>query len=239
MGSTGASRGISTRAFGKKLWELTESADSTDFDALRRQMGQTGLEAGDPRARSMDKLYVNTGKSTIINAYLNNGKDFEAARKADAGWKDLVTERWVKDAIAKLDRGMAKLPQEVALTRFVDAKALGEMLPGMGIARVSTLIRHLESGKISSKDFATVLKNADVGSKGYLSTSTVADHPSYADRDVRLNIIARAGTPAIITKNTAESEVVLGRGLKQHFTGGFRIIKTSSGKKQLVLDVYV
>lgn len=235
MGSVGAGTRISTKSFR----EVASSSKSTDFDELRIRMGQTGYEAGNPHARSMDKLYVNTGKSTIINAYLNKDGDFEEARKADAGWKDLVTERWVKDAIDKLDSGMAKLPQDVALTRFVDAEALGEMLPGMGIARISTLLRRLEDGRISSRDFSTVLKNADISSKGYLSTSTVSSHPSYADRDVKLNIVARTGTPAIITKNTAESEVVLGRGLKQNFTGGWRIERTSTGKKQLVLDVYI
>lgn len=236
MGSIG--RGESVASMMRSAKDISRSIE---MDDLRRRMGQSGYEAGDPDARSMDKLYVRSGKAFIINSYLRYDEDWEKAKDADRGWAGLVSERWVKDAITKIDAGMKPLPESISLTRFVDGDALGTILPGMGISArsVDTLISKLESGEISSKDFSTVLRNADAPSKSYLSCTTIPRHDAFDTRAVKLNIVARPGTPAIITKNTDEHEVVLGRGLKLHFTGKHSVTTDKFGDKQLVLDVYV
>ena len=237
MGSTGANAGAGKKSNG--LPEATTITSNAQIKELQNQMGQTGNEAGDANTNPTNKLYVNSGKSFNINAYLNSDGDSIVSPYTD--WDNYISTNWVKNAIETIDKGVKPLPTSVNVSRFVDADSLGYILGNTGFnsGNFNSLLNSLQSDKSAGKDFTTALQNTNYTHKGYTSTTYVGDHGSYGDRDIRLNMVMRAGTPAIVTNNHAEHEILGGRNLNYHFTGGWRVETTSSGKKQLVLDVYV
>ena len=205
---------------------------------LQNEMGQTGFEAGDPNTNPNSKLYVNTGKSFNINAYLlSDGKTYYSEH---TDWSNYIDEAWIKNAIKKIDSGMKPLSQSLNVGRFVDSQALGKML-GMHLSNAGfkNLLNKLESNKEAQKNFSTLLKGIDYTHKAYTSTVYTMNHPSYGDKDVMFNIVAKKGTDAIITANHAEKEILFGRNAKYNFTGKWRTKTTQSGKKQLVIDVVI
>ena len=233
--------GISTSG-GSGVQSLPSALEITSQDQikqLQKEMGQDGYEAGDPNEVPHKKLYVKTGKAFNINAYLNS--DGSTIQSSHSNWNDLIDKPWVKGAIPKIDKGMKPLSQSVQVSRFLDGDSLGYMLPNVGITKSNfgTFISMLESGKISPKSFQSLLQDVDYTHKGYTSTTYAQSHGSYGDRDVKLNMVLRKGTPAIVTNNHAESEILAGRNQKYNFTGGYKVVTLPSGKKQLVLDVYV
>ena len=222
---------------------LPDARDIDEYDVkqLQREMGQTGDEAGRAFASSREKLYVHTGKAFNINTYL--ATDGRTIKSPATDWDRFIDKEWVRGAIRQIDGGMAPMSQSIHTARFIDADAF-EKMSGMRVgSSVSTLVSKLESGEISQRDFSAALRGIDYTHKAYTSTSYKLDHPSYGSKDVRLNMVVRQGTSAIVTNNTDESEIVVGRGTKYHFTGGYRVqtITDAYGrrKKQLVLDVYV
>lgn len=245
MGSVGRSSGeTSTGSFGGLSPDVFEGdSDSFDVNALRREMHQTGYEAGDPDAFSRDKLYVNTGKSFCINKYLMTDGESYMSEKTD--WGDIIRrsmggERWIKNAISELDSGMAPLTQDIRVSRFLEANALKEMT-GIDVndKTINKFLVDVENGGPMSKGLTRALGDADYTQKAYTSTTYAKTHGSYGENPIKLNIVARKGTPAIITKNDAESEILLGRGLTYNFTKKFRVTTLPSGKKQLVIDMYL
>ena len=207
--------------------------DQDAFDDLRTEMGQTGYEAGKPNASSSQKMYVNTYKSKCINMYLNtDGKTFKAP---GTDWHLYINESWIKNSISKMDKGMKPLTKNINLTRFVDGGALGKMLGTDAITNenFSAILQGLKKDKGALSNLGTALKNTNYTHKAYTSTNYIKTHPSYGDKAIRLNIVARKGTNAIITKNYNENEIVLGKGLKYNFTGAH------VEGNQLVIDMYV
>ena len=221
------------------LPQAVEITSKSQIYDLQNEMGQTGYEAGDPNTYPNAKLYAKTGKSFNINAFLNS--DGSTITSDHSDWNGLVDKYWIKDAIQKLDKGMKPLSQSVQVTRFIDGDSLGYMVPDIGVNKgnFNEFLNKLDSGQISAKSFQTALKDTDYTHKGYTSTTYKQTHGSYGDRDVKLNVVLRKGTPAIITNNHAENEILAGRNQKYHFTGGYKIQTLPSGKKQLVLDVYL
>jgi len=221
-----------------------------DVLALQRQMGQTGDEAGRVGVPRNVKEYVGTSKAYNINTYLYT--DGATMHSPQSGWddpskvarfpgctaSDALTETKVKKMITKIDSGMKPLPNDVQVTRFVEPNALGSYLGNSNInsstfgSLMSTL--NTQAGRDS---FAKQLRGTQTTNKAYTSTSWVNDHPSFANYQIRLRGVAKAGTKAIVTNNRAEHEILLGRGTKFNFTGGFEVKTTSTGRQQLVLDV--
>ena len=216
-----------------------EITSQDQIKQLQQEMGQTGMEAGNPNETPNGKLYAKTGKAFNINAFLNS--DGATILSDYSNWNGLVDKPWVQNAIKQLDKGMKPLSQAVQVSRYVDGDSLGYMVPGMGVdkSNFNTFLGKLESGEISPKAFQTALKDVNYTHKGYTSTTYEKSHGSYGGRDVRLNIVMRQGTPSIVTNNHAEHEIVAGRNLPYHFTGGYHVDTLPSGKKQLVLDMYV
>ena len=217
--------------------EMISAKDITrdDIDELQRQMGQTGLEAGDPDASPRNKLYVNSKKSLNINTYLTT--DGETIHSPYSDWDSLgYTKADVERAIEKIDSGMRPLVDSFKLYRYVDGDSLGMMLDDSRINNrtINGLIRDLESGRRDIRDLSAALQNTDYTHKAYTSTTYLASHGTYESRRVMLNIVATKGTPGIITANHREHEILLGRGLKYTFTGGVHIVNG-----QLVIDVYI
>ena len=211
-----------------------------DIPGLQQAMGQTGYEAGDPNASPDNKVYVKTSKSFNINAYLrSDGKSIAAPQNSQ--WDQLgYTKADAARAIRQIDAGMRPLPEDIQLTRFVGGGALGAILgnPKITSANVGRVISSLSTPAGRAK-FAAALQAASYTEKAYTSTTYVQSHPAFDVRRVRLNIVARKGTPAIATNNHAENEILLGHGLKYRFTGGFRVIRTPKGVDQLVIDVEI
>ena len=214
---------------------------------LQKAMGQTGMEAGDPDPpgvsmmdKGKKKLYVHTSKAFNINAYLLS--DGQTIHSDDSGWDSLgYNERMVKNDIAKIDSGMKPMSQAVQTYRYIDADGLSKML-GLNMTRleVHKMIRLLDSGDTTAaKNFSTALQNASYTHKGYTSLTYDTSHPGFADRDVRLDIKLNKGTPAIVTNNHVEHEILGGRGLKYNFTKKFKVLTTNTGKKQLVVELSI
>lgn len=212
-----------------------------DVDDLQRQMGQTGLEAGDPNAAPRDKVYVKTSKAININAYLRSDGRTVHDPTGYSEWERLgYTTADAARAVRQIDAGMKPLPYGVRLTRFVGGDALGAILgnPRITESNVGRIIRSLDTPAGRAK-FAAALGSADYTEKAYTSTTYLQEHPSFDTRQVRLNIVAKKGTPAIATSNHTESEILLGRGAKYKFTGGFRVVTTPKGVRQLEIDVEI
>lgn len=222
-----------------KLPDAVKITSQEQIKQLQKDMGQTGFEAGDPNQTPNSKLYVKTGKAFNINAFLNS--DGATILSSNSNWNGLVEKPWIQNAIQQIDKGMKPLTESVQVSRFLDGNSLGYMIPNMGVNKgnFNEFVSKLESGEISPKTFQTALKDAEYTHKGYTSTTYTQQHGSYGSRDVRLNMVMQKGTPAIVTNNHAENEILGGRGLQYHFTGGYRIETMPSGKKQLVLDVWV
>lgn len=236
MGAVGVSASANSTP---QLPQATEITSKDQIYQLQKEMGQDGYEAGDPNESPNQKLYVKTGKAFNINAFLNS--DGETINSTHSNWNDLIDKPWVKNAIPKIDKGMKPLSQSVQVTRFLDGDSIGYMLPDLGISKSNfqNFANMLESGQISQKSFQSLLQDVDYTHKGYTSTTYAQSHGSYGDRDVKLNMVLTKGTPAIVTNNHAESEILAGRNQQYHFTGGYKVITLPSGKKQLVLDVYI
>lgn len=240
MGSTGSGGKKSTSAI--NLAGLSETDQLNKIIQLQQQMGQTGLEAGDPNESPNGKLYVNTGKAWVINTYLNS--DGKTMDTPGTDWDDLISESWVKDAIKKIDGGMKPMAQDIQVSRFIDGDQLGKML-GMGGTNNSTvdkLIEALENKSehpIVNKKFKDVLANADYTQKAYTSTTYSGKHGSYGSYPVKLDIVIKKGTPTIITSNYNEHEILVGRNQKYNFGKSYKIETLPNGKKQLVLKVTI
>lgn len=237
MGSRGTGgSGSAARSTAADLSSMSRREQREFIDQLRTEMGQTGYEAGDPDASPRDKLYVNTGKSFCINTYLlTDGKTYDAPSLTD--WGSLINERWVQNAIRQMDSGMKPLTRDIRTARFMSAEAASKML---GVDLNSRTIEALESNAGARSAFRDVLKNVDYTHKAYTSTTYTGTHGSYEENPVKLNIVARKGTNAIITANHREHEIILGRDSHYNFSrNGFHVETLPSGKKQLVIDVVI
>lgn len=245
MGGRGTASGLTPAAEQPAQAPQTERPPRrltrADVDDLQRAMGQTGLEAGDPNVSPDNKVYVNTSKAFNINAYLRSDGTSVHDASNNSDWENLgYTRADAARAVAQIDAGMAPLPEALELTRFVGAGALGSMLgnPKITTTNAARIIRSIATPQGAQK-FAQALRNASYTEKAYTSTTYWDTHPAFNNRQIRLNIIARPGTPAIVTSNHREAEVLLGRNLHYRFTGGFRVETTSAGVQQLVIDVEV
>lgn len=218
---------------------LSQSEQMNKIAELQFAMGQTGFEAGDPNTNPDNKLYVNTGKSMNINAYLLS--DGENINSSDSNWNGLINKAWIKNAIKKIDAGMAPLSESIQTTRFISGGALGKML-GLNVDNnnVGKFIETIQNNPEAKQAFTNVLKGTSYTHKAYTSTTYLSEHGTYDTKDIRLNITLKKGTPAIVTNNHAEHEILAGRNAKYDFSKAkWKIIKTKKGKSQLVIDVTI
>ena len=222
--------------------KMSESEQLAKIKEMQDAMGQTGYEAGNPNASPNNKLYVNTGKSMCINAYLNSdGKTYQSEH---TDWGGLINENWVKNAITQIDSGMKPLSESVRGYRYMTLGAISK-LTGLNIneKNVGKFINKLENDKAYAQKFNKILHNIDYTHKAYTSVSYLPEHGTYDNTQVRLNVIMQKGTPAIVTNNTAEHEIVGGKNSKYNFVG-HRIEENYSKAakkkiKQLVIGVYI
>lgn len=244
--STGKSGGLSGAGSSQNIMNSGHDITRADIPRLQNAMGQTGDEAGlvNPIGGARAKLYVNTSKSFNINYYLNTGG--ASIDSPTSQWQYLgYTKRMVRNDIARIDAGMKPLSESVNTTRWMGGTSFGYMFGGqINDGNIGSVISRLETDKSYARTFSQALKGTNYTAKAYTSTSYRKTHGTYDSMPIRLNMVMRKGTPAIVTNNHRESEIIGGRNLKYNFTGGFRvetITPTSTGRKQkqLVVDVYI
>ena len=87
-----------------------------------------------------------------------------------------------------------------------------------------------------------VLKTTDYVQKAYSSLSYDKRHSTFDQYPIRFRTVVAQGTPAIVTNNTAEHEILGGRNSRYDFTGDVRIVNERSaatGRNQDYLEIDV
>ena len=222
---------------------LTSSEQLDKIQQLQQAMGQTGDEAGlrNPPGGNKNKLYVNTSKAFDINYYLLTG----VVGSPDSNWTDFgYTERMMKNDIEKIDSGMKPMSEALATYRYMNVKSLSKML-GISPLFINSFYNQASNGTLddtAKAKFSEVLKSTDYTHKGYTSLSYVKEHSTFDKYPIRLKAVIDKGTPAIVTNNHPEHEIVAGRGLKYNFTGNFKIVNeksTATGMTQPYIEIEV
>lgn len=214
---------------------------------LRRQMGQTGDEAGRVAVMPWAKDYVATSKSYNINAYLNSGQ-----KSFYVGWKDQngkFISNWhqnglkennpsdphmgVKQIINKMDNGMSPLPRPINVTRL---ESSAQTLDSFNVKGYS--MQQLKN--MDASQLTRALYGQTRAMKGYMSTTTNESgnrNTTFKGRDVIVEYTVSKGVHGIMTNNTAEREFIVGRGYDQKITAA-RWEKVG-GEDKLVLSVRI
>ena len=244
---SGASAKVNTMNAFDFAKDMDSSAMSTAeqraaVQQLQNEMGQTGDEAGRIDVAGRQKLYVNTSKAFDINYFLNTGK---VGGSRLSQWTDLgYDRRMIEQDIRKIDSGMKPMSQPVIGYRYVSAGSLSRML-GLGGAADATATANSIFNDTSGKTlnaFKNVLKTANYTQNAYTSLSYDKRHSTFDAMPIRLRVVVARGTPAIVTNNHPEHEILAGRGLKYNFTGDARVVTeraSSSGRNQKYLEIDV
>lgn len=222
--------------------DIPHDITRADVPRLQAAMGQTGDEAG-KRYGFGDRrsLYVGTSKAYNINAYLLSGG--QTIHSPYSSWDtnfNPYTPRMVRNDIARIDAGMKPMSEAINTYRYVDGGALGKMLGDSRITdrTFSKLVNDVDRDPSKLQALNTALQNANYTHKAYTSTTYTRAHGSFDNRDIRMEMVVRRGTGAIVTNNHAEHEIVVHRDAQYHFKSA-RVERTSTGKKQLVITVEV
>lgn len=237
MGSVGAKRS-STSASALDLDNMSNADARARISAMQQAMGQTGDEAGNPNAPSRQKLYVATSKSFNINAYLMS--DGKTMHSDNSSWDSLgYTERMVRNDIKKIDAGMKPLSEGVQTYRYIDGGGLKRMLGLHPRTDVKQLIKDLANGDAAATKLFNQALDQEYTHKGYSSFTYKQSHSTFDSRDVKMKITLSKGTPAIVTNNHAEAEILGARNLKYNFQKKWSVQKTRRGTNQLVLEIVI
>ena len=140
--------------------------------------------------------YINSSNARVeINAPLREGKPLAGTYKEIADTLQNVIDR-------------NTLPANLKLVRYVDTDALEGMF-GIKIPRVSIKDTQEEAYAKSVKALADRERNTYT-EKAFLSASAVRENNVMTRKPVEINLYADEGTPAYITTNYKESEVIFG-----------------------------
>lgn len=215
---------------------LTQAEQLKKIQELQNAMGQTGLEAGDPNADPYSKLYANTGKAFNVNMYLMS--DGKKITSTNSQWNWWANKSDIEKIIKQMDAGMKPLSEAVKTNRYIDAGGLARMT-GLNVnsKNFDQFLNNLQNGQ--GNTFSAMMQNINYTHKAYTSTTYDTKHGSFDSRDIKLEMTLNKGTPAIVTSNHKEHEIIAGRSAKYKFTGNWRIDITPKGKRQLVLEVSV
>ena len=140
--------------------------------------------------------YINSSNARVeINAPLREGKPLQGVYKQIADTLQGVIDR-------------NKLPANIKMVRYVDTDALTGMF-GIKIPPVSLKDTQEEAYAKSVKALAE-RERSTYTEKGFLSASAVRDNNVMTRKPVEINLYADEGTPAYITTNNKESEIIFG-----------------------------
>lgn len=140
--------------------------------------------------------YINSSNARVeINAPLREGKPLQGVYKQIADTLQGVIDR-------------NKLPANIKMVRYVDTDALTGMF-GIKIPPVSLKDTQEEAYAKSVRALAE-RERSTYTEKGFLSASAVRDNNVMTRKPVEINLYADEGTPAYITTNNKESEIIFG-----------------------------
>lgn len=214
---------------------IKEHGFTRDHDLSERtEMASMAASAG----------YVGTGKSFDVNRYLRFDRDPDKLAQYLRENKGFFgEERSKKEAeriaeqsdrtIESMDRIIAAdtIKSDMMLTRYVDFSM------AKGISR--EVQDAVDRGAENSEIISLINKKAGqvVTEKGYISASMAAESNYFRERPVRLALLTPEGTPAFVTYNTTESEVVLGRNTNMRLVGAQEIEGDSDRQIQIIYQV--
>ena len=220
--------------------------DMTDTAAtlLRRQMGQTGNEAGLTKAQAGNdrskQMYVASAKSYLVNNALRSDMQQLTGSSTDPHIQASVrfwlnngyTMKTAASTIKTMDAGMKPMTHDAKFVRY-DGESILSMITGKQGITVSQLSRmsptqvnNLFAGKVTTD-------------KGYSSASWRMDPYSsrdaaYMAKPVKWEYSVQTGVQAIVTNNTTEHEVVIGRGYDKVITGA----RVQNGQLVISANIY-
>lgn len=232
-----------------------EQINDNNIDALRRRLGQTGLEAGN-LGPQYQRTYIGIGRAYNINQYLRT--DHKDIKSDQSGWNGIITKAEIRRDIKSMDKGMKPLQNETQLFRFDRGEMFGAMMESIGIKtgitrhNIDGLINNLKNNPTALQDLSNALKGQSYVNKAYNSFSYNGTHPGFGDYAVQFRVVAKPGTSVIATINKKEFEVLGGHHLKYVPTGGIQIqrkrgfktdwktkVRSPFDRDQLIIDVYV
>ena len=210
---------------------------------LRRDMGETGDEAGRVNVMPFMKTYVATSKSYNINYYLEHDQQSIVCPYRDqdgnfiSNWhRHGLTESDIKNTIRTMDAGAKPLTRTINTVR---CESSSQTLSQFGITQSMK-----ELSKMSPAELTKALYGRGRASKAYISTTTNETgnrNTGFKGRDVLIEYTISKGVHGIMTNNTAEREFIVGRGYDQKVTGARWENVNVGGKteRKLVLSVKV
>ena len=140
--------------------------------------------------------YINSS-----NARVNINAPLREDRKLEQTYQKIADT--LQDVISRNG-----LPMNLKLTRYVDTDALDGMF---GIKTPMPSLKETEDEHYKKAVKALADRSSDVYvEKGFLSASAVKDYNVMTRKSVEINMYADEGTPAYITTNNKESEVIFG-----------------------------
>ena len=230
------------------LWATMSLAEEAQ---LRRQMGQTGDEAGRTGVFPMNKDYVASSKSFNVNYYLEHmGQNGIIVPYRDANGNFISSwhrhglmednpsnpHMGVKQIIRNMDSGAKPLPQAINVAR---AESSAQTLQSFGINKSMA-----ELSKMTPAQLQRELYGAGRVSRSYLSVMTNETgnrNTGFKQRDVLIEYTVNKGVHGIMTNNTAEREFIVGRGYDQKITGARweRVNVGGTWENKLVLSVKI
>lgn len=177
--------------------------------------------------------------SKMINAYWRSGANRSACAPKTgrlSGKKlEAVIDKnleQVKDASKALDRLIqtSSIDKDVTVDRWAGVKSLERMGLNVDVS-TENRIGHAFVSDFNPEDIARQINEKLVGAtiedKGYMSASLQSELNVFRGSDIKYTVQVPKGTNAYITENSAESEVVFGRGTKQEIIGA-KVIETEA-----------
>lgn len=190
-----------------------------------------------------DSHYVGTGESFRVNRWLRADQD--SSKYVDnlvnekSWWTGTATrdaeraKEEVPDTVAAMDKMISSdsLKQDMMLTRYVGPSC---------IRNISRAVAEAYENGASNQELVDLI-NKEAGmvvtEKGYLSASVTHEGNVFTDRPFRLALLTPEDTPAFITDNRFESEVVLGRDTSMSLVGAQEIEGENDRQIEIIYQV--
>lgn len=174
--------------------------------------------------RSHFSGYINSSNARKLNGLLRDGETLNAEYQEIADTLSSVIQR-------------NTISEDIIATRYVRQDAM-QSITGVEPPKPSLKLSKEEYFKKFDAIPDQISKGRIYTEKGFLSVSGVADKNVMVDKMVQLNIKIPKGTPAYITTNYKESEIILDRGTKLEITGA-HIENSGTSKAKIILECIV
>ena len=218
-------------------WKRQGGLETVWGDALNRNYKQLSLEELKKMHHTVSKEecrilygrshfsgYINSSNARKLNGLLRSGETLNAEYQEIADTLSAVIQRNI-------------ISEDISAIRYVRQDAL-QSITGVEPPKPSLKLSKEEYFRKFDAIPDQISKGHIYTEKGFLSVSGVADKNVMVDKMVQLNIKIPKGTPAYITTNYKESEIILDRGTRLEITGA-RIENNGTSKAKIVLECIV